>query len=44
MEFETITKVAVARLRLDRLNPRLIGEDDRCCRSHYFVGDFSVYS
>ena len=29
MEFETITKVAVARLRLDRLNPRLIGEDDR---------------
>ena len=28
MEFETITKVAVARLRLDRLNPRLIGEDD----------------
>ena len=29
MEFETIMKVAVARLRLDRLNPRLIGEDDR---------------
>ena len=29
MEFETITKVAVAQLRLDRLNPRLIGEDDR---------------
>ena len=29
MEIETITKVAVARLRLDRLNPRLIGEDDR---------------
>ena len=29
MEFETITKAAVAQLRLDRLNPRLIGEDDR---------------
>ena len=29
MELETIMKVAVARLRLDRLNPRLIGEDDR---------------
>ena len=28
MELETITKVPVERLRLDRLNPRLIGEGD----------------
>ena len=29
MELETITKVPVERLRLDRRNPRLIGEDEK---------------